>query len=148
MPRKKNKKARLVGLVKLEILDRFTPSIIKKLSNLLKNCWEHPVHIPYGKWFIIKKGRSVLAAGQLDENNTLWNLCTNKKYRGNGFARKIIHAMLNKICREKGVMSLFVDSSSPKSWYERLGFETTMMDEEERLKYAHRQDVAVEPILG
>ena len=141
MPRKKNKKARLVGLVKLEILDRFTPSIIKKLSNLLKNCWEHPVHIPYGKWFIIKKGRSVLAAGQLDENNTLWNLCTNKKYRGNGFARKIIHAMLNKICREKGVMSLFVDSSSPKSWYERLGFETTMMNEEERLKYAHRPDV-------
>ncbi len=141
MPRKKNKKARLVGLVKLEILDRFTPSIIKKLSNLLKNCWEHPVHIPYGKWFIIKKSRSVLAAGQLDENNTLWNLCTNKKYRANGFARKIIHAMLNKICREKGVMSLFVDSSSPKSWYERLGFETTMMDEEERLKYAHRPDV-------
>ena len=141
MPRKKNKKTRLVGLVKLEILDRFTPLIIKKLSNLLKNCWEHPVHIPYGKWFIIKKGRSVLAAGQLDETNTLWNLCTNKKYRGNGLARKIIHAMLNKICREKGVMSLFVDSSSPKSWYERLGFETTMMDEEERLKYAHRPDV-------
>ncbi len=141
MPRKKNKKSRLLGLTKLEILDRFTPSIIKKLTNLLKNCWEHPVHIPYGKWFIIKKGSSVLAAGQLDENNTLWNLCTNKKYRGNGLAKKIIHAMLNKICREKGVMSLFVDSSSPKSWYERLGFETTMMDEEERLKYAHRPDV-------
>ena len=141
MPRKKNKKSRLLGLTKLKILKRFTPSIIKKLTNLLKNCWEHPVHIPYGKWFIIKKGRSVLAAGQLDENNTLWNLCTNKKYRGNGLAKKIIHAMLNKICREKGVMSLFVDSSSPKSWYERLGFETTMMDDGERLKYAHRPDV-------
>ena len=141
MPRKKNKKHKLVGLIELKIINRFTPAIVKKLSNLLKNCWEHPVHIPYGKWFIIKKGRNVLAAGQLDENNTLWNLCTNKKFRGNGFARKIIHAMLNKICKEKGVMSLFVDSSSPKSWYERLGFETIAMNESERLKYAHRPDV-------
>jgi ankyrin repeat protein len=152
MPRKKNKKSKLIDLTKLEIVDRFTPSIIKNLTELLKNCWDHPVHIPSGKWFIIKKGISVLAAGQLDENNTLWNLCTNKKYRGNGLARKIIHAMLNKICKEKGVMSLFVDSSSPKSWYEHLGFKTINREDEredereewseyERIEYAHRPDV-------
>ena len=143
MPRNKNKKLKLskFGIPKLTIIKKFTPNTIKQISLLLKNCWEYPVHIPTGRWFLIKKGRNILAAGQLDEQNTLWNLCTDKKYRGKGYAKRIIHTMLNKICREKGIMSLFVNSSSPKSWYERLGFEAIMMNEREKIKYIHYPDV-------
>jgi len=118
--------------VRFEIVNEMTPVFKTQLARLLKSCWGPSTLDQPGRWFAIYKAERLVAAGLLDTNNTLWNLCTAKGHRGHGYAGSLVKNMLDRICDESGEdMYLFVNKDSPKAWYERLGFEVVVMTPEE-----------------
>ena len=68
----------------------------------------------------------IVSYGILDDNNTLWSLCTGKNSRKKGYGKKIIDEMFKNICEKNfylgGKMYLFVNQDSPKNWYQKMGF--------------------------
>ena len=96
--------------------------IANQISDLLQECWPSRQLINKGKWFCTFYGKKLVAVGQLQEDQ-LWNLCTHKDFRGQGLARDIIQRIVRSLCKKHKPVVLFVDPSSPRKWYARLGFE-------------------------
>ena len=124
------------------VLDKY---IVQDLQQLLQVCWKGAVvdkYIGDSRWFVIEKGVEILAAGRLDDDNTLWSLCTATDHRGRGYAGKIINKMLDTLCTEGDkVMKLFLEEGGPEKWYKKLGFERVNMDRDEIDKYKDRVNV-------
>ena len=124
------------------VLDK---DIVQDLQQLLQVCWKGAVvdkYIGDSRWFVIEKGVEILAAGRLDDDNTLWSLCTATDHRGRGYAGKIINKMLDTLCTEGDkVMKLFLEEGGPEKWYKKLGFERVNMDRDEIDKYKDRVNV-------
>lgn len=85
--------------------------------------------------YCIYVNSEIVSYGTLDKN-TLWNLCTNKKNRGKGYAKKIIDKMFRDVC-QYGEQSfyLFVDENSPKKWYQKLGFKYIPLSYSEQQRF-------------
>ena len=78
----------------------------------------------------------IVSYGILDQENTLWSLCTSQKSRGKGYAKKIIDEMFRDICEDgSDTMYLFVNENSPKKWYIKLGFQYIPLSYSEQKKY-------------
>ena len=128
----------------LTIYEKFDDDIVSNLYKLLKVCYPL-VNVETGigtRWFVIENGVEILAAGMLDNNNTLWSLCTATKARRKGYGGKIINKMLNTLCVEgKQSMSLFIEEGGPQKWYEQLNFKMVKMTREETERYKDRVNV-------
>lgn len=107
-----------------------------QLQKLSIECWNK--NSIDGYIYCIYVNGEIVSYGTLD-GNTLWNLCTNKKNRGKGYAQKIIDQMFQDVCYY-GEQSfyLFVDENSPKKWYQKLGFKYIPLSYSEQEQFKNK----------
>lgn len=108
-----------------------------QLQKLSIECWNK--NSIDGYIYCIYVNGEIVSYGTLD-GNTLWNLCTNKKNRGKGYAKKIIDQMFQDVC-QYGEQSfyLFVDENSPKKWYQKLGFKYIPLSYSEQEQFKRKR---------
>ena len=108
-----------------------------QLQKLSVECWNKNSNDGY--IYCIYVNGEIVSYGILDRN-TLWNLCTNKKNRGKGYAKKIIDQMFQDVC-QYGEQSfyLFVDENSPKKWYQKLGFKYIPLSYSEQQRFKRKR---------
>ena len=109
---------------------------LDQLTQLSLECWKK--NSIDGYIYCIYVNGEIVSYGTLDKN-TLWNLCTNEKNRGKGYAKKIIDQMFRDVCQSgEKAFFLFVDENSPAKWYEKLGFKYIPLSQSEKKKYKNK----------
>ena len=93
------------------------------------------------KTYVIMRKGDIVSFLQLDDN-TIWNLCTPKKYRRRGYAKKLIDYVKRKTCKYDNSLNLYVDKFKDShdklfNYYKKMGFNEILSDIDDKTKMAY-----------
>lgn len=133
---KTNIELRLEKIVPINNQEKFK-NYTKNISKLLDECFNtknSKITIDDSLWIIVFLRKKIVGFLTIDTDNTLWNVCIDKKYRQKGIAKQAIKTAIDHICSIKGkTPSLSVDNRTENvkkliSMYESFGFNISKSD--------------------
>ena len=115
---------------------------INEISNLMGECFNNNNYIPPiddHLWIMILSDSTLIGFLMIDSDNTIWNLCVSKNYRGKQIASHAVNFAIDYICKQRKTSPTLLVKNSSEDYhklihlYEKLGFETQKQDE----KFTH-----------
>lgn len=93
-----------------------------------KNILEKAIESKTGRTYYLEneKGEIIATVSTTAENShsaMIVGVCTHKEYRNNGFASKLMTALVNDLLAEKQYVCLFYDNPDAGKIYKKIGFE-------------------------